>query len=304
MNRLLIALLASAVVFTGCMHSLKPTYTKEQPAPIEYLLGKWKSKNVNGEPLYWELTKRHKTMYDLSIYSEYNKKEDEKRDSYIVIPFKVDEKVFVDISPNVRQALGKGFYRTSFIPVHSMFHVQFKDQKVLLIAPNPAWIKDFLKKHPDALRHEIYDGEILVTDKPEKIQEFFVNQLDDKDAFGGIFGLERFQDEKAETKKKSAPEFPVQLGDSRQQVIDKMKALKAENITDKTKREFYASITGEQEYFWWLLPDKSVVAVLLAGKDKDNLRVVTVEVGETGKGIEGIENWRKQYLKISTSLKK
>jgi hypothetical protein len=94
----------------------------------------------------------------------------------------------------------------------------------------------------------------------------------------------------------------LKLGDTKAVMLGKMKNLGARDVTGNTKYQFYHAISGEQEYYWWELKDKTIVAVLLAGKDKASLALAVIEIGEPGKGIAGIANWRSQKLKCITSI--
>jgi hypothetical protein len=86
----------------------------------------------------------------------------------------------------------------------------------------------------------------------------------------------------------------VRLGDSESVLLGKMKRLNARNVTNETRRQFYEQTSREQKYYWWELPDKTIVAVLLAGDSIKTLKVVTCEVGDPGRGVAGIEEWRSQ----------
>lgn len=103
--------------------------------------------------------------------------------------------------------------------------------------------------------------------------------------------------------KTAAPQdIHLELGDTKAVMLAKMEEIGARDVTSKTQYQFYRQISGVQEYYWWELEDKTIVAVLLAGIDKTNLSVVTIEIGESGKGIKGIANWRSQKLKRITSI--
>ena len=92
----------------------------------------------------------------------------------------------------------------------------------------------------------------------------------------------------------SGQKVDVKLGDSESVLLDKMKRLDARDVTHETRHQFYEQTTREQKYYWWELPDKTIVAVLLAGDSLKTLKVVTCEVGEPGRGVAGIEQWRSQ----------
>lgn len=86
----------------------------------------------------------------------------------------------------------------------------------------------------------------------------------------------------------------VRLGDSESVLLKKMSRLNARDVSRETRFQFYEQTTREQKYYWWELPDKTIVAVLLAGDSLKSLKVVTCEVGEPGRGVAGIEQWRSQ----------
>src|SRR4051794_39668257 len=72
----------------------------------------------------------------------------------------------------------------------------------------------------------------------------------------------------------------LELGDSPREVIAKMTRLGAVDVTGKTRFVLTEARTGEQKTCWWLLPDSTVVGVLLAGTTQERLRVATVEIGD------------------------
>lgn len=100
----------------------------------------------------------------------------------------------------------------------------------------------------------------------------------------------------------SAQELTLKLGDPRPVLIQKMRELDARDVTSETTFSFTHAIIGEQEYSWWQLKDKTIVAVLLAGDRTDEMTVAVIEIGEPGRGVRGIANWRQQKLKRHASF--
>jgi hypothetical protein len=89
----------------------------------------------------------------------------------------------------------------------------------------------------------------------------------------------------------------VSLGDSEAVMIRKMKNVSGRNVTKEAGASLELARTGEQKTYWWELPDKVVVGILLtAGPKKPSLRVLLIEVGEPGHGVAGIKKWRSQKL--------
>ena len=83
-----------------------------------------------------------------------------------------------------------------------------------------------------------------------------------------------------------------------------MRSVGARDATRETTSEFYHQISWDQRYYWWELPDKTVVAVLVAAPQGQERTVVVIETGEPGRGIEGTKDWRAQNLKCQTLLTK
>jgi len=86
----------------------------------------------------------------------------------------------------------------------------------------------------------------------------------------------------------------VRLGDDDAAVVQKMRSVGARDVTAETPFSFYKALSVKQRYYWWEMEDHAVVGILLAG-DTD-LSVVTIEIGEPGKGVAGIASWRTQKL--------
>lgn len=101
---------------------------------------------------------------------------------------------------------------------------------------------------------------------------------------------------------KPVAEGPVALGDSESTMVAKMLKQGARDVTNETDRQFYAAIALDQRYYWWEFPDKTIVVVLLAAPPKHQKKVLDIETGEPGRGVEGIKTWRSQNLKRQTLL--
>ena len=94
----------------------------------------------------------------------------------------------------------------------------------------------------------------------------------------------------------------LHLGDSEPVMVAKMNSLRARDVTSRTSAEFYTQNALDQRYYWWEMPDKTIVAVLVAAPPAQDLKVVVIETGEPGLGLAGIKNWHSQKLKSQTAL--
>ena len=94
----------------------------------------------------------------------------------------------------------------------------------------------------------------------------------------------------------------IKLGDSEDVMVTKMREQGARDVTKHTPKQFYHSVSADQRYYWWVLPDDTVVAVLVTGPSTDKLTVTVIETSEPGIGLDGIRNWRSRNLKSESSL--
>ncbi len=97
----------------------------------------------------------------------------------------------------------------------------------------------------------------------------------------------------------------VQLGDSERSIVAKMADLGARDATKETVLKIAASIWWNQRSYCWELPDRTIVAVLVAAPPKREKTVVEIATSEPGLGIEGAKNWNSwtsQKIKRQTSL--
>lgn len=77
-----------------------------------------------------------------------------------------------------------------------------------------------------------------------------------------------------------------------------MQAIGARDVTAETSAEYYGAYSLKQKYYWWELKDSTVVAILLVGVAENALKVITIEIGEPGRGVAGIAAWRSQKLTL------
>jgi hypothetical protein len=95
---------------------------------------------------------------------------------------------------------------------------------------------------------------------------------------------------------------PLALGDREETMLAKMSALGAQDVTSLTPSQFIFQNTLEQRYYWWRLPDDTIVAVLLAGRTKRKLEVAIIDTSPPGVGIEGITNWESLDITQQRSI--
>lgn len=69
------------------------------------------------------------------------------------------------------------------LPAHLFLVVEEIRPKFRARGMDEAWLKDYLKKTPDALKHEIVDGHVLITASSDALQEFLIKHKGTGNAF-------------------------------------------------------------------------------------------------------------------------
>ena len=69
--------------------------------------------------------------------------------------------------------------------------IRLTDDKIELSHLNRDWLDKHLKKHPDALEHELVDGEPVLTADPKELQVFLSTHH--AQLFDEFFPMERAQ---------------------------------------------------------------------------------------------------------------
>jgi len=74
-------------------------------------------------------------------------------------------------------------------------------------------------------------------------------------------------------------------------MVRKMKSVGANDVTKLTRYDGIRAISGEQKYYWWELPDQTIVGVLMRGYPGKKKLLLEAEVGVPGGGVAEIEHW-------------
>ena len=104
---------------------------------------------------------------------------------------KLGEHYFLDLFPVEWDASINEFQRAHLLPVHSFLAVRNLRPQLEFAAMNGKWLKDYLAEHPQALRHEIIDEDLLLSAQPQQMQAFLSAHL--SEAFGDYGALSRAQ---------------------------------------------------------------------------------------------------------------
>jgi hypothetical protein len=177
-----IALIASFTFLTACVPSLNPLYTEQDLIYNKALLGVW----TDGEKTEtWEFTFADENEYKLVHTDEFGKKGD-----FEARLMQVEGKTFLDIAP-VRRFSQNDFFSGHLLSVHSFVHVSQDGRSFRISYLETKWLKAFLEKKPDAVRHAVIDGEIIFTDTSKNLQKFIAANLNTPGAFSSPVSFQR-----------------------------------------------------------------------------------------------------------------
>ena len=179
MKKLLLPLLAIAVLITACVPSLHPLYTAETIIFREELIGIWKEEPQKDDS--WTFSKGEKDTYNLTIHED---KESSILEARLV---KLGEHLFLDCSPSdepIEKAKLGSFYRAALVPGHLIMKVKLGEKLELQLMEHDK-LGELLKKNPKALGHTVVENERLVLTAPTAdLQAFFKKHADSKELWG------------------------------------------------------------------------------------------------------------------------
>ena len=176
-------ILISVLFVAACIPSLNPLYTEADLITDPALTGTWEDKET-GET--WTFSNCEKLKYALVHVDP-----DGRRGEYDARLVKVGDKRFLDIVP-VRSAIQQNdLYKDRFIATHTFIHIVSRESTVEISYMEPRWLKDFLAENPNAIRHEKFNGEIVLTSSAKETQKFLLANMTTRGAFSVATELAR-----------------------------------------------------------------------------------------------------------------
>ena len=94
---------------------------------------------------------------------------------------KRDDTIFLDMQSHDDGTKKDGIA----VPVHIFVIVEEIRPKFRTRSLNDNWLEKYLKKKPDELKHEIVDGNVIITASSVALQKFLIKHKDTEGAFNG-----------------------------------------------------------------------------------------------------------------------
>jgi hypothetical protein len=186
------------LLLSGCsVLSFYPLYTNDTLIRDDRIIGKWESQN---DDQVWEISfpdtikdgryvessvkQPNENTYLLKIYL--GAKPDEWAEFWLHLVRLENKEVYVDLYP-VNWNMDMEFLMLNMLSVHSFAKASIGDD-IKLRWIDIEWLAKLIKENKIRIRHEENDaGSILLTAKPEELQDFLVKYGDDKDAYNDYY---------------------------------------------------------------------------------------------------------------------
>lgn len=175
------------VLGSGCfVRSLHPIYMERDLVFEPALLGEW---SEAGSKELWKFSRDDANGY-IFIHTD----EEGRRGNFRARLAKIGGVFLLDLVPVGPESKGNLVHELHFLPVHSFLHLERIAPTLRMRAPDQDWLERFLAAHPDAVRHDTIDGDIVLTAPTGELQAFWTGHLGTKGAFGDASELTRRAD--------------------------------------------------------------------------------------------------------------
>jgi len=167
-----VLLVFSAIMMGGCVPSLHPYYSERDLVFNNCLIGKWTDLGYKDS---WHFERRGPQKYRLTQVNE-----DGESTLFEATLFKLDGRTFLDLTPIKNpENYGAGLLRT-----HSLMAITIETDRLRISYFDPAWLKGYLARYPETLKHTFVDDELVITDTTENLQSLIRRSANSPGIFG------------------------------------------------------------------------------------------------------------------------
>ncbi|PLX22426.1 MAG: hypothetical protein C0599_06385 [Salinivirgaceae bacterium] len=182
----LLFMLGVAALFGSCVTSVHPIYTEEDLIYDEGLLGDWvsedstvfsfRNKPQNSMPFY---KKDSKDSASMAYYATYYDKVPAEFKVHMV---QLDKYKYLDYFIHEFD-LNNELAQTTLFPVHTFTKIERKGDSLILTGFDARYIIKLLEERKIRIKHEMSDGNMLLTAPTEELQKFIIKYADDPELF-------------------------------------------------------------------------------------------------------------------------
>ena len=198
MKKIMFYLLAG--ILGGCLPvmSLHQLYNEPDTIYDQKLIGSWVDE-ANGVTMDFSRPEGEGKAYRL-LYTSIDK--DTKKTAkgiFVVRLVKLENKLFLDFFPeelpngSLEDPNSYKWYYNAFflIPGHTFAVVDSIEPQLKMRITNIDKMKEFLEKEPNAVKHEMVSGNLVLTAKTAELQKFVIKYVNNKDVFSTEMILKR-----------------------------------------------------------------------------------------------------------------
>ena len=178
-------LVAIVLFIAGCIPSLHPIYHDEDRIEVPEIVGKWiddskniwKFRQVQDEPAYI-LTYIDKGKLNDNIPSNDSA-------NILVNIIELGGTYIMDFYPNENQHLENlnDFLQIHLLGVHTFGKLEIKDGKPNVFMMDREWIEKLFEENKIRIKHEVIDGDAVLTASTDDLQKFFAKYVNKDEAF-------------------------------------------------------------------------------------------------------------------------
>ena len=167
-----VLIIGIALIASACVPSLHPLYTGKDLIFEPALLGEWFEAKPDSKSTL-TFSKTGEKEYKLRSGDP-----GDKQSIFIAHLVKLGDKLFLDIKTDPASERD-----CSGLPWHMFFYISQIQPTLRMWDLNDKWLEKLLKKNPAALKHEIVDGDLVLTASTKQLQSFVLRHVNDKSAF-------------------------------------------------------------------------------------------------------------------------
>lgn len=172
----LVAILISAVASTGCVKSVNPYYETKDVYLDSSLVGVWTAADRKET---WTVVSDDESYYVIDQMGE-----DGRKSRFEARLFKIGGHSFLDIVPvPAGDYINTDGYFDQAMPIHSLMAIKKERCSLRMSYFEPSWLKAYLLRSPNELRHADADGVLVLTDSAKNLQAFIKRHLNTLGAF-------------------------------------------------------------------------------------------------------------------------